>query len=150
MTLPEINRLINDSIFATLGFVDSNGNPSVRKVFCRWHKGIGRHYISTNTSSLHVKQLLEDSRACLYFDNCQTFEGVCFTGKVVVHFDHKHKAFIWDDNDVKYYPDGVDDEDYCVIEFIAENGRYYRYDGKGDISTEEINDYDKNAEWVNF
>ncbi len=150
MTLQEINRLVNDNIFASLGFLDGDGNPSIRRVFCRWHKGIGRHYISTNTSSMHIQQLLKDNRACLYFDNCKTFEGVCFTGKAIVHLDHDHKAFIWDDGDVKYYPDGVDDEDYCVIEFIAESGRYYRYDGKGDISTDEITEYDKNTKWVNF
>ena len=150
MTLQEINNLINENIFATFGFLDGKGNPSIRRVFCRWHKGIGHHYISTNTSSMHVQRLLQDNRACLYFDNCQTFEGICLIGTAIVHFDHDHKAFIWDDSDVQYYPDGVDDEDYCVIEFVAENGRYYRYDGKGDVSSEEIYKYDNDSEWLNF
>ena len=45
---------------------------------------------------------------------------------------------LWNEGDEKYYPAGVDDEDYCVIEFIADEGRFYRYDGKGDISKTEI------------
>jgi len=150
MTLNEISNLINGTVFASLGFLDDNGEPSIRRVFCRWHKGIGRHYISTNVSSMHIQNLLKNNKACLYFDNCQTFEGLCLTGIVIVHTDREHKAFIWDDDDIKYYPDGIDDEDYCVIEFEARRGRYYRYDGKGDISQEDICKYDKNSEWVNF
>ena len=48
-----------------------------------------------------------------------------------------------------YYPQGVEDEDYCILEFIAESGRYYRYDGKGDISAAEIETYDKGREFEN-
>jgi len=54
MTLEEISRLINDSMFANIGFIDVDGNPGIRKVFCTWHKGVGTHLISTNTSSMHV------------------------------------------------------------------------------------------------
>lgn len=146
MTLNEINNLVNESTFASIGFLDNDGNPSIRKVFCTWHKGLGLHLISTNTSSLHVRSLLKDSRACLYFDNCETFEGICFNGTVTVHFEHEYKAMLWNDGDERYYPKGVDDEDYCVIEFKAEHGRYYRYDGKGDISPDELAEYDKDAE----
>ena len=46
-----------------------------------------------------------------------------------------------------YYPKGVEDEDYCILEFIAESGRYYHYDGKGDISAAEIETYDKGREF---
>lgn len=106
--------------------------------------------ISTNTSSLHTRELLENNKACLYFVNSQTFEGVCFTGTATVHFDHEYKAMIWNKGDEKYYPKGVDDEDYCVIEFQADHGRYYRFDGKGDISAQELAEYDKGAEYVNY
>ena len=106
--------------------------------------------ISTNTSSEHVQALLKNNRACLYFDDCQTFQGVCFIGTVIVHFDQEHKAMIWNKGDEKYYPNGVDDEDYCVLEFQANHGRYYRYDGKGDISANELAKYDKGKEFANY
>lgn len=150
MTLHEIDKLVKESGFASLGFLDGDGNPSVRRVFSTWHKGLGCHLISTNTSSMHVQALLKDNRACLYFDNCQRFEGVCFTGTATAHFDHAHRAMLWNEGDEKYYPKGVDDEDYCILEFRADHGRYYRYDGKGDISSDELTEYDKGSEYVNY
>lgn len=145
MTLKEISNLVNSSRDACIGFIDYEGNPSIRKVFCTWHKGLGVHFISTNTSSMHVQALLQNSKACLYFDNCRTFEGVCFTGTVIVHLEHEYKAMLWKDGDEQYYPGGVDDEDYCILEFRADTGRYYRYDGKGDISADDLAEYDKDA-----
>lgn len=102
MTLKEIDNLVKKSEFASIGFLDKDGNPSIRRVFSTWHKGLGGHLISTNTSSEHVQALLKNNRACLYFDNCQTFQGVCFIGTVIVHFDQEHKAMIWNKGDEKY------------------------------------------------
>lgn len=150
MTLNEIHSLIKESGFASIGFLDKDGNPSIRRVFSTWHKGVGGHLISTNTSSLHTQALLKNKKACLYFDNCQTFQGVCLTGTATVHFEHAYKAMLWNEGDEKYYPNGVDDEDYCIIEFQADCGRYYRYDGIGDISADELAEYDKGSEFINY
>ena len=150
MTLAEMNHLIIGSETACLGFTDEEGRPEIRRVFSTWHKGIGTHFISTNNSSEHVQKLLHNSAACLYFDNCKKFEGICLTGTAVVHFDHIYKSKLWNEGDEKYYPAGVDDEDYCVIEFIARTGRFYRYDGKGDISGAEIKNNDINAVYKHY
>ncbi len=150
MTLNEIDHLVKESGVASIGFLDKDGNPSIRRVFSTWHKGLGGHLISTNTSSQHVQAVLNNKKACLYFDNCRTFQGVCFTGTVIVHCDHGHRAMLWNEGDEKYYPNGVDDEDYCVLEFQADHGRYYRYDGIGDISADELAEFDKEAEFVNY
>ena len=149
MTKDEIAFLIHASTFADLGFLDE-GRPSVRRVFCTWHKGIGGHLISTNTSSRHVKALLADGRACLYFANSETFEGVCLTGTAKVRFDRAFKALMWHPQDVMYYPKGVDDEDYCVLEFTADSARFYRFDGKGELSREEIEVWDAGADFADF
>ena len=63
MTYDEMMNLIDRSLFATIGYTDENGRQNVRKVFCVWHKGLGRHLISTNTSSSHVQSLLKNSEA---------------------------------------------------------------------------------------
>ena len=76
MIKQEIQRLINGSMFASLGYTDSEGKPSIRKVFCTWHKGLGRHLISTNLSSGHVKALQRNNSSCLYFDGVCNFRGV--------------------------------------------------------------------------
>ena len=149
MTKDEIMELVNKSLFADLGFIDSEGNPAIRRVFCTWHKGLGTHLISTNTSSMHIQNILKCSNTCLYFENSESFEGVCFTGKAVVHFEREYKEMMWTEGDEKYYPKGIEDEDYCILEFIAEKGRFYRFDGIGNISNEEIRTFDHNAPLIN-
>lgn len=56
---------------------------------------------------------------------------------------------LWNEGDDKYYPNGVEDEDYCILEFIAESGRFYRYDGKGDLSASEIETFDVGKKFEN-
>jgi general stress protein 26 len=143
MTNDEIRDLIDRSLFASLGYTDENGRQNIRRVFCVWHKGIGKHLISTNTHSSHVQSLLKNGCACLYFSDDNTFEAVCLCGKANISFDRKYKELLWNEGDEKYYPNGIDDEDYCVIEFIAESGRYYRFDGKADLTAHDISTFDE-------
>ena len=149
MTLEEIMDLVDRSLFATIGYTDEEKRQNVRRVFCVWHKGLGRHLISTNTSSAHVQSLRKSGNACLYFSDDSSFEGLCLYGYFVAHFERKYRELLWNEGDEKYYPKGVDDEDYCILEFIAEGGRFYRYDGKGDISASEIEVFDKGREFEN-
>ena len=149
MTNDELMNLINRSLFASIGYTDEDGRQNIRKVFCVWHKGIGHHLISTNTSSAHVKSLMNNNNACLYFSDDARFEGLCLYGHFVIHFEEEYRKLLWNDGDEKYYPKGIDDEDYCILEFVADSARYYRYDGKGELSKEEINEYDKDKEYIN-
>jgi hypothetical protein len=43
----------------------------------------------------------------------------------------------------------MDDDDYCVLEFTAESGRYYRYDGKGELSNKDIDTFDRDKKYEN-
>lgn len=149
MIKQEIQKLINDSLFASLGYIDLEGKPNIRKVFCTWHKGLGMHLISSNFSSGHVKALQENSLACLYFDDTVNFKAVCLNGKVIVHAEEAYKRLLWSEGDEQYYPGGIDDEDYCVLEFIAESARYYASSGSGDILWSEIEEYDRERELEN-
>ena len=149
MTKDELMNLVNRSLFATIGYTDEAGRQNVRRVFCVWHRGLGRHLISTNTSSAHVKSLRKNGNACLYFSDDSSFEGLCLFGKTVAHFEREYRELLWNEGDEKYYPKGVEDEDYCILEFIAESGRFYRYDGKGDLSADEIAAFDAGREFEN-
>ena len=149
MTHDEIMNLIDRSLFATIGYTDENGRQNIRRVFCVWHKGLSRHLISTNTSSHHVQSLRKDPEMCLYFHDDTSFEGICLYGKALIHFDRRYKELLWNDGDEKYYPKGIEDEDYCILEFVAESGRYYRYDGKGDLTAEELDTFDWGKEYEN-
>ncbi len=149
MTKDEMMNLVNRSLFATIGYTDEEGRQNMRRVFCTWHKGLGRHLISTNTSSAHVKSLQKDGNACLYFSDDEAFEGLCLFGTLNVHFEKEYRERLWTEGDEQYYPNGVEDEDYCILEFVAESGRFYRYDGKGDLSASEIAAYDAGKEYEN-
>ena len=149
MTRDEIMDLIDRSLFTEIGYEDEEGRMNIRKTFCAWHKGLGSHLISTNTSSSHVRTLLKNDRVCIYFSDEKSFEGLCLYGKAIVHFEKEYKQLLWNEGDEKYYPKGVDDEDYCILEIVADSGRYYRYDGKGDLSKKEIEAYDAGREYQN-
>ncbi|MBR6085919.1 MAG: pyridoxamine 5'-phosphate oxidase family protein [Spirochaetales bacterium] len=149
MTHDEMMDLINRSLFATIGYTDEQGRQNVRKVFCVWHKGLGSHLISTNTSSSHVRSLKNDDNVCLYFSDDNSFEGLCLYGKAVLHFEKEYRRLLWNEGDEKYYPKGIEDEDYCILEIIADSGRYYRFDGKGNLTKDEIAAYDADKKYQN-
>ncbi len=149
MTADELMNLVNRSLFATVGYTDEMGRPSVRRVFCVWHKGLGRHLISTNTSSAHVRSLQKSPNACLYFSDDAAFEGLCLYGKIAARFEREYRELLWNEGDEKYYPKGVGDEDYCVLEFVAESGSFYRFDGKGELSASDMAAFDEGREFEN-
>ena len=88
---------------------------------------------------------MKNGNACLYFSDDDSFEAVCLYGKAKVSRDRKHKELLWNEGDEKYYPKGIDDEDYSVIVFTADSGRYYRSDGKADLTSDEINSFDSSC-----
>ncbi len=138
--LTDVWSLISSAEFVELGFVDERGMPNIRKVFIqREYRSMDRHFVSTNTSSFHVKQLARDNRACLYYNDEKAFKGLCLYGTVVIHYEREYKAFFWHDGDEKYYPNGIDDEDYCILEFRAQRGEYYGGMGKHSLTAEELN-----------
>lgn len=152
MLKQELQNLINNSMFASLGYVDAEGKPCIRTVFCTWHKGMGEHLISSNLSSGHVQALQKNGSACLYFVDTANFKAICLNGKINVHVEEYYKRLLWTEGDEQYYPGGIEDEDYCVLEFVTESARYYGVGdgGSGDILQKEMTEYDGTQELKNF
>lgn len=48
-----------------------------------------------------------------------------FTGTAEVCTDAYHREHFWREGDEMYYPNGVTDEDYCILKFTAIKGRYF-------------------------
>ena len=141
MNIQNMWDLVKRSRFLDLGFISEDNMPSVRRVFSVWqYKSLSRHFISTNTSSFHVQALLKNPKACLYYCDNETFEGVCFQGTVIVHLDRATKAFFWNPGDEQYYPQGMNDPDYCIIEFVTESARSYGNLQKHNFKREDLND----------
>ena len=121
-----IGNLVDQQRIGFIASVDENGFPNMKAMLApRVRNGIKEFYFTTNTSSMRVKQYLNDPRACIYFCDTRFFRGVMLKGMMEVIEDDAVKKEIWKDGDERYYPKGVTDPDYCVLKFTADSGRYY-------------------------
>lgn len=121
-----IGAILDKQSVIFLSSVDENGCPNTKAMLApRKRDGIREFYFHTNTSSMRVGQYRNNSKACLYFCDKRFFKGVMLTGTVEVLEDYAHKEMLWQDGDTMYYPGGVNDPDYCVLRFRAEQGRFY-------------------------
>lgn len=121
-----IGGIIDKSGTAMIGSVDGEGFPNMKAMLPpRKREGISEFYFTTNTSSMRVKQYLENPKASIYFYDKRFYIGVMLKGTMEVLTDSKSKEEIWREGDEIYYPLGVTDSDYCVLKFTAQSGRYY-------------------------
>ena len=123
----EIRKLRDNSNVAYVGSINESGFPQIKGMLVLEHEDLKIHYFSTNTSSKRVKQFLENPKACVYYcvETKDKYKGALFTGTIEVCTDHETKAMLWREGCEIYYPKGVDDDDYCVYKFTAENVNYY-------------------------
>lgn len=136
MNLKEIEQFIGRQKVSFVCSVDSNGFPNVKAMLKpRKRNGLKEFWFSTNTSSMRVRQYLENPRASIYFyhKGLIRYEGVMLTGTMEVLTDQETKNMIWRKGDTVFYRKGVTDPDYCVLKFTAEEGRRYR-----DLKTESF------------
>ena len=114
-----------------VGFVcsiDEDGFPNVKAMLKpRKQVGLKEFYFSTNTSSMRVKQYLNNPNSSIYFyhKGLIKYVGVMLKGKMEVLTDQPTKDMIWRNGDTMFYKQGVTDPDYCVLKFTATSGRYY-------------------------
>jgi general stress protein 26 len=105
--------------------VDENGFPNAKAMFKNKHDGMKTFWFSTNTSSTRAQQFQKNDKACIYFLSKDKIEGLMLAGTMEVLFDHDTKAWLWQDGDIQYYSQGIDDPDYCVYKFTADQGNYW-------------------------
>jgi len=128
MDISEIEKFIKKQKVAFISSVDEDGFPNVKAMLRpRKINGLKQFYFSTNTSSIRVKQYLNNPSASIYFyhKGLIKYTGVMLKGKMEVLADQETKDMIWRKGDTIFYKGGVTDPDYCVLRFNAENGRYY-------------------------
>lgn len=136
MDLKEIERFIGKQNVSFVCSVDDDGYPNVKAMLKpRKRNGLKEFWFSTNTSSMRVRQYLENHKASIYFchKGLIRYEGVMLKGTMEVLTDQATKDMIWRKGDSVFYKKGVTDPDYCVLKFTAESGRYYR-----DLKTESF------------
>lgn len=133
-----IGNLIDKAPLSYLGSVDGEGFPEVKAMLPpREREGIRRLYLTTNTSSRRVAHFRENPKACVYFCDRRFFRGVMLQGTIEVLEDNDTRQRIWREGDTLYYPQGVNDPDYCVLCFTATRGRYYSNFKSEDFAVED-------------
>lgn len=128
MDINKIKGFIRKQKVAFICSVDEAGFPNVKAMLKpRKIDGLKYFYFSTNTSSMRVKQYLNDPKASIYFyhKGLIKYVGVMLTGTMEVLTDQETKNMIWKKGDKIFYKKGVTDPDYCVLKFTATKGRYY-------------------------
>ena len=136
MELKKIEKFIDKQKVSFICSVDKENYPNVKAMLKpRKRNGISEFYFSTNTSSMRVKQYLDNPNACIYFyhKGLIKYVGVMLIGKMEVLTDQDTKSMIWKKFDKMFYKQGVTDPDYCVLKFTATSGRYYQ-----DLRTESF------------
>ncbi len=128
INLKKIEKFISRQKSALIGSIDGNGTPNIKAMLPpRKREGLRVFYFSTNTSSNRVTQYKKNPHACVYFyhKGLIKYEGVMLTGTMEVLEDEAIKKECWQFGDKMFYPQGVSDPDYCVLQFTAQGGRYY-------------------------
>lgn len=117
--------LIKRSFVGMLGTIDENGTPYIKAMIKTAADGLKVFWFCSNTSSKRVEQIKNNHKACLYFLDENSFEGLLLTGNVDISYDDNKRREFWQDEMVKYYPLGCNDPDYVLIKFTANYGNYY-------------------------
>ena len=133
-----IRALRENSPIAYVASVNEDGFPQVKAMMVLEHESLRVHYFSTNTSSKRVGQFIKNPKASVYYCNDRQFKGALFTGTMEVCRDRESRELLWDDASFKYYPKGVDDEDYSVYKFTAEKVNYYHGLSNSTLSITEL------------
>ena len=121
-----IGNLIDNQNISYISSVDETGYPNTKAMLAPVRReGIKTFYWHTNSLSMRVSQYRDNPKACIYFCAKRFFRGVMLKGVMEVVDDINIKKEIWKDEFSIYYQGGVDGEDFILLKFTAETGRYY-------------------------
>jgi general stress protein 26 len=123
--IQEALSLANHSGIVMLGTNGDDGIPNIKAMIKMENEGLKTVWLSTNTSSRRVAQLLRDPNSCLYFVDMEKWMGLMLVGEIEVLQDAESRQRLWREGYERYYPLGVDDPDYTVLRFTAQWGNYY-------------------------
>ena len=121
----EIMELAEQAKAAVVCSVNADGYPNAKAMLNLQRDGLKTFWFSTNLSSKRVSQFKNNGKACIYFVNDNSFQGLMLVGAMEVCVDRETRAMLWREGFEIYYPAGIDDGDYCVLKFEAKTGNYY-------------------------
>ena len=96
--------------------------PKASKMFTG-HRNDLLVYFSTNTSSAKVKQIKKNPAVSAYYCKPNEYRGVMVGGIIKMITDQSIKEGLWEEGWERYYPEGVEDEDYTVLYLLPNHLR---------------------------
>lgn len=119
-------ELMKRSSICFLATNHTDSYPRMKAMLNPRCEGIEKVWLITNTASKRVAQLQKDNKASIYYVDEKNFQGLLLVGTIIVHVDHETREMMWKSGYDIYYPLGVDDPDYAVLEFTALHANYYQ------------------------
>lgn len=124
-------QLIESLPFVYLSTIDTDGFPSTRAMLNLRNKELYPHlkklyskeknpftvYLTTNTSSVKMKELLWNNKVCLYFCDAPNYRGIMLRGQIELITDKLFKAQTWIKEWKPFYPDGAHSKDFSMLKF---------------------------------
>lgn len=96
--------------------------------FCRPVSGVAYDgdtiVCATAANTKKVAQADSLGRAAFYFYDTEKHHYACLSGPAEISRDRKWKEKLWRDDWTKYFPGGIDDEDYVILKMKIENIDY--------------------------
>jgi general stress protein 26 len=118
-------NLLEKLNFCLLGTNGEDGFPNIKGMTNLKHEGLKKIWFSTNTSSKRVQQLRKNNRACVYYVDENLFKGLMLIGTIEILQDIESKKVLWTKGMEVYFPLGLEDPDYSVLCFTANQGNYF-------------------------
>ena len=102
----------------TLASVNENGYPRICVMGKTKSEGIKKVYTSTGMIGTKTKHFMANPKAsvCAWKDG----DSITLIGTVAVTQERAVLEEMWQDGFVEHFPGGIDDPNYCVLEFTAE------------------------------
>lgn len=120
-----IEECINNQTSCLLASINQAGIPQIRAMLMPVKAEGNTFWFHTNTSSKKVQQYKDNAKACLYFYDDATYQGVSLLGTVEVLDKDVDKKNFWKDEYKVYYSNGEGLSDFTVLKFVASEGSYY-------------------------
>lgn len=116
--ITKASALVDKCGEVVLASVSEDGHPRPCVVSRIKSNGIRKIWVSTGMNGTKTSHFLNSSKAgaCCFKDG----NSVTMTGNVTVRTDAAIKAEMWLDWFIDHFPGGVDDPNYCILEFETE------------------------------
>ena len=116
--------------YVTLSTIDEQGFPRPIAIDVISHEGIREIWMTTFRYSKKAKHLAANPKAGISF--VKEADSVSLTGIAEIVTEMNTLKRFWKDFFVHYYPDGPDDENYCLIRFYAKKAKLW-IDGQSSL-----------------